>query len=135
MKKLIVMLWSVVIALSGIAGYATMTYAGINDRYSYSFYNGSKQGNTGIDEKATKRRVYVHPTSGPALKYTVQGHNEGSGWNNRSTPKIVYCGSEAKIYNQVYQNNETYVRVHFVRTLTAYTYTRGYWNPDYIKED
>ncbi len=128
-NKLFAMACSTAMALSGIAGYATMVKAD-NDRYEYSFYNGNSQGNSGKEEKATNRKVYIHPISGPGLKYTVQGRNDGTSWHNRSTPQIIYSGSKVKVSNDVNANNETWARLHYVRTTTAYTNTNGYWNPD-----
>lgn len=128
-NKLFAMLCSVAMAISGIAGYATRVKAG-NDKFEYSFYNMDTQGYSRMDEKATDRKVYIHPTSGPGLKYTVQGRKDNTGWANRSTPKIIYSGSKVKVSNTVYDHDETYVRLRFVRTTTAYTHTYGYWNPD-----
>lgn len=128
-NKLFAMLCSAAMALSGIAGYVNMARAD-NDRYEYSFYNGNTQGNSGQEEKATNRKVYIHPVSGPGLKYTVQGRNDGTAWHNRSTQKTIYSGSTVKVTNYVYANNETWARLHYVRTTTAYTNTIGYWNPD-----
>jgi hypothetical protein len=130
MKKIITaVLFSIAIAFSGTVGFANTVKA--NDHtYSYSFYNMNTHGNTGKESKSTNRKVYVHPISGPGLKYTVQGSATGSGWSNRSTQKTIYSGSKVRITNSVYQNGEPWVRLYYVRTTAAYTNTNGEWNPD-----
>ena len=129
-SKLFTMLGSVVIAFSGIAGYATVIKADTNDRYDYSFYNMDTQGHSYKQEKATNRKVYIHPTSGPGLKYRVQGSATGNGWTNRSSQKTIYSGSSAKLANDVYDHGEIWARLQLVRTTTGYTHTYGKWNPD-----
>lgn len=129
-KKVISVLFSIAIAFSGITGFATAVHATGNDAYSYSFYNGYSSGASAGKAKSTNKKVYVHQTSGPGLKYRVQGSHSGSTWTNRSDQETLYNGYKRRIENKVHQNNEGIARLQFVRTTTAYTNTTGYWNPE-----
>jgi len=129
-QRILTSVFFIAIAFSGIVGYATVIKADLNDRYAYSFYNMDTLGYTNTDEKATDRAVFIHPTSGPGLKYTVQGRKDGTSWKKRSEQKTIYSGSKVRLANEVHDHDETWVRVKFVRTTTGYTYTHGYWNPD-----
>ena len=128
-KKVISALFSIAIAFSGIAGFAS-TASADNDKYYYSFYNGYSSGASAGKAKSSNKKVYVHQTSGPGLKYRVQGSHSGSTWANRSNQVTLYNGDKTRIQNSVYDNNEGIARLQFVRTTMAYTNTTGYWNPE-----
>lgn len=128
-SKILIALFTVVIALSGVLGYRTTVKAD-NDKYYYSFYNANSSGNTSAKSKTTNRKVYIHQVSGPATKYTVQGSVSGSTWNNRSSQILVYSGTSVRVSNTVYEHNEGLVRLHIVSNGYALIYTKGYWNPD-----
>lgn len=127
--KILISVMSLAIAFSIITGFsvASSAYGNVSDE-PYSFYNINTSGNTSSREKEDATKTYIHPQSGPALTYTVQGYN-GS-WNNRSSSHTVYNGTQASFTNFVYENGEAYARLHFVRTTTAYEWTIGEWSPD-----
>lgn len=128
-KKALAALFSIAIAFCGIAGFTSPVYAD-NDKYSYSFYNGYSSGASASKAKSTSKKVYVHQTSGPGLKYRVQGSHSGSTWTNRSSQVTMYNGYTTRIANTVHDHSEGLARLQFVRTTTAYTNTTGYWNPE-----
>ena len=128
-KKVISALFSIAIAFSGIAGFAS-TVSADNDKYSYSFYNGYSSGACAGKAKTSNKKVYVHQMSGPGLKYRVQGSHSGSTWANRSNQVTLYNGYKRRIENTVNDHSEEIARLQFVRTTTAYTNTTGYWNPE-----
>ena len=130
MKKFTIILWSAVIAFSGIAGYASIVHASHNDRYSYTFYNGYTSGNTAMRAKYTDNVVYINQVSGPSVKYSVQGSKTGATWHSRSYQLTLHSGYHGLIENSVNESGDRKARLHLVRTTKAYTNTIGYWDPD-----
>jgi len=129
-NRLLILILTVAVAFSGMAGFSSYVRANDDeDGYAYSFYNANKQGHSCIAYKTTPGTVYIHPTSGPALKYTVQGNN-GSTWNSRSNTHTIYAGTKASFVNSLNSHNETECRIQYKRTGLAYTTTYGYWNPN-----
>jgi len=128
-NKIISVLFSACIALSGIAGFASSVQAD-NNEYSISFYNTQESGHTTPRSKDTSSKVYVHAKSGPALKYIVEGATSNGSWNTRSSPRTVYSGHTAYITNYVYANHETRVRLKLVRTTAGNVFSKGSWSPD-----
>ena len=128
-NRIIAILFSVVVAVSGITGLFSVVNAD-NDTYSYTFYNGYSSGNIPGRAKISDDVVYVHQVSGPALKYKVQGSKTGTTWSNRSSQLTLHSGYQAYIENSVYDHKEKKARLHLVRTTTAYTNTNGYWDPN-----
>lgn len=129
LKRIMAAMFALAIAFAGIVGFASAVNAD-NDRYEYSFYNGYSSGGTQKRSKISNKKVYVHPMSGPTLKYRVQGSVTGSTWTNRSSQVTIYNGNKVKITNSVFSNNEGWARLFFTRTTTANTNTFGYWNPE-----
>lgn len=129
-SKLFVMVMTVAIAISVITGFSITSNAGNVTDTTYQFYNINSSGNTSSRGKWDATKTYIHPLSGPALTYTVQGSTNGSSWNNRSSSHTVYNGTQASFTNFVYENGEAYARLHMTRTGTAYEWSEGEWSPD-----
>lgn len=127
--KIITALFSVCIALSGVAGFASFVQADSNE-YSYSFYNTQASSHTTPRSKTTSKKVYVHAKSGPSLKCTVEGAVSGGYWHTRSSQVTIISQHTYHITNSVKKNGETRARLELVRTTTAYTYSKGSWIPD-----
>lgn len=127
--KIITALFSVCIALSGIAGFASSVHANSNT-YTFSFYNTQSSGHTTDQAKDSSKKVYVHASSGPALKYTVEGAVSGGSWHTRSSQVTIYSGHTFHITNSVHKNGETRARLQLVRTTSGYVYSKGSWIPD-----
>ena len=99
----------------------------------YSYYNMDISGNTAWRDKfSIYTDVYVNPTEGPALIYTVQGANSSSASAgvNRSTPIQISAGEKRGISNDFIRSGEVYARLNLQRTVTGQVYTKGWWNPD-----
>ena len=131
-EKSIVVLFTLVLAISGLIGFSTFVSAGNTTDTSYQFYNTNSVGHTEGRLKENSTKVYIHPTSGPALRYTVPGFG-GIEWTDRSNSHVVYNDTKASFTNYVYENNEAYARLTMERTQTAYQYTYGVWSPDSTK--
>lgn len=127
--KIFAVTFVIAIALTGIIGFSTSVKAGNTKDTDYAFYNTNDGGYTEGRTKENSTKVYIHPTSGPALEYTVQGFG-GVSWTDRSNSHIIYNGTQASFTNYVYENSEVYARLHFVRTQLAPVYTHGEWSPD-----
>lgn len=127
--NILISVMALAIAFSVVTGFSIASSAtgNVSDE-RYEFYNTSSSGNTSSRGKWDATKTYIHPISGPALTYTVQGYN-GS-WNNRSSSHTVYNGTQASFTNFVYENGEAYARLHLVRITTAYEWTIGEWSPD-----
>ncbi len=128
--KILISVMALAIAFSVVTGFSTASSAGNVKDKPYEFYNTNASGNTSKRGKWDATKTYIHPLSGPALTYTVQGSNNGSTWNNRSSSHTVYNGTQASFTNFVYENGEQYARLHLERTTTAYAWTEGEWSPD-----
>ena len=131
LKRIMGAVFSISIAVSGIAGFASVVIEN-NDKYYYTFYNVDSSGNTTDRKKTSNKLVYVHPVSGPSLYVTVQGKTSSTSgsWHNRSSRVEVNTGSIHLISSTVYSHSEKRARLHLERTTTAYTYSKGYWNPE-----
>ncbi len=127
--KIVAALFSISIALSGIAGFASSVQADSHE-YSFSFYNTQGSDHTDPHSKDTSKKVYVHAKSGPALKYTVEGAVSGGSWHTRSSQVTIYSGHTARIENSVRSHSETRARLELVRTTAGYVFSKGSWIPD-----
>lgn len=128
-NKIISVLFSVCIALSGIAGFASFVQANSNE-YSYSFYNTQASDHTTPQTKSSSKKVYVHAKSGPSLKCTVEGATSSGYWHTRSSQVTMISQHTYHITNSVHSNGETRARLELVRTTAAYVYSKGSWIPD-----
>ncbi len=136
MRKIrFVTLFTLAMALSCIVGYSTMVYAygNVTDT-QYMYHNaGAATMNTSGRAKLDATKVYIHPTSGPELKYTVQGYDNShtpSTWENRSSTHQVSTGVKASFTNFVYENGNPTARLHMEKTQSVSIYTVGVWSPD-----
>ncbi len=114
------------------AGIVTLS-GGNTDNEKLSFSNtNSKNGYCGFRRKYNQTKVYVFPTVGPKLKYTVQGADSASGANttDRSNTHAIPLGVEASITNMVNENRNTYARLRMRRTISAQVDSIGWWSPD-----
>lgn len=127
--KIITALFSVCIALSGIAGF-TLSVQADSNTYNFSFYNTQSSGHTSAQSKDSSKKVYVHASSGPALKYTVEGAVSGGSWHTRSSQVTIYSGHTVHIENSVKGHGENRARLQLVRTTSGYVYSKGSWIPD-----
>ena len=133
MKKiLITTIFATAVAMSGVLGISITAHAGNTSDIQYMFHNTGTSGNTPGREKQDSTKVYIHPSSGPVLKYTVQGFG-GSTWVKRSNSYTVPNGTQASFTNYVYEHSELYARLHLERTVYANTHTYGKWSPDSTK--
>lgn len=131
-EKIVVAIFAIVLAFSGLVGFSTAVNAGNTTDTQYSFLNTNTVGYTDGRVKVDATKVYIHPTSGPGLEYKVQG-SDGSGWNTRSNSHVVYSGTKASFTNYVYENQEILARIYWTRTQFAYANTYGVWSPDSTK--
>ena len=94
--------------------------------------NTNTRGTTDGRPKNDTTKVYVHPTSGPALTYSVRGANNanGDGAIVVSGSFTIYNGTQASITNRVYEEGKPYAQLHFERTVYADAWTYGVWSPD-----
>ncbi|MCI1769886.1 MAG: hypothetical protein LKM40_07055 [Mageeibacillus sp.] len=99
---------------------------------SYEFHNTNVSGNTGFREKNDTTKVYIHPTSGPELYFTVQAANSSYGSNCISASGRYRVGNsvQASFTNWVHESGRAYARLHIERTTYANTMSYGLWSPD-----
>lgn len=147
-KKTAILAIAGAMAISGAAGMASVAKAdstgaktagivtlsgGNTDNEKFSFSNkNSKNGYSNFRRKYNQTKVYVFPTVGPKLKYTVQGADSASGANttDRSNTHAIPLGVEASITNMVNENRNTYARLRMRRTISAQVDSIGWWSPD-----
>ena len=68
---------------------------------SYEFHNTNVSGNTGFREKNDTTKVYIHPTSGPELYFTVQAANSSYGSNCISASGRYRVGNSVQASLQI----------------------------------
>lgn len=99
----------------------------------YSFYNMNESGVTSWTQKDTTNKVYVNPTYGPSMNYTVMGSKVGGTSNGsiESGTHLIHQGTLAGITNNVKEHNNKYARLFYSRSGSqAQVYSGGYWSPD-----
>ena len=98
------------------------TFSNNNSGYGYSSYR----------RKYNKTKVYVYPTVGPKLSYTVMGSHSSKGTNPivKSDTHIIPLGIEASITNMVNEKGYAYAGLRMHRTVKAQTDSKGWWSPD-----
>ena len=133
-KAILVALVTIAVAASGVAGFAGKAKAdgyGNTSDTEYSFRYSYSYGNSIAREKRNTTKVYVHPTSGPAIKYNVEGfHSSTNTWMDRSNSFVIGSGIQASITNYVYENGERSARIGFVRQSYVPLQSFGLWSPD-----
>lgn len=123
---------TMLVAMVLCTGMFSSVFAGNVRDESYTFHNTNTSGNSTWREKTDSTKVYVYPTSGPELEYTVQGANDGygNGSINVSGTHRISNGVQGSITNNVYERGKPWARIHFTRTTYANTNTYGVWSPD-----
>lgn len=112
------------------------TYAESNpntENTSFSFSNNnSGYGYSKYRRKYNKTKVYVYPTVGPALSYTVMGSHSSKGTNPivKSDSHTIPLGIEASITNMVNEKGYAYAGLRMRRSIKAQTDSKGWWSPD-----
>ena len=100
----------------------------------YQFNNTASTGYTTYRAKNDNSKVYVHPTSGMTLYYSVYGayNTSGSGEALCSSKVFVPVGTTAKITNSVYENGYSFAKLKFERISGSPVNinTTGIWSPD-----
>ena len=125
-----------ILVLSGGIGASSMANAatgGNTSNSKFQFRNDKSLGYSGFRGKTNSTSVYIYPTVGPVLKYTVQGADNSSGAHvaNRSNEHAVSVGVEASFYNTVRKYKNKYARLRGRRTVKAqYTDSICWWSPD-----
>lgn len=120
-----------VMTLSGIGGASLTAHAGNTVDHTFSFDNSNSSGNSGWRDKNDTTKVYVYPTAGPKIYYTVYGRsNKSSSGVNRSSKVAIPQGVQGSITNYVKESKDIQARLKFNRITTAKVTTSGVWSPD-----
>lgn len=131
MKKIVkIAIAAVIVVSASLGGVSTSVMAANTADSAYAFHNSSEVGYCSWRDKNDSSKVYVHPTSGPAIYYTVQGSKNRSTAADRSGSFLISVNVQASITNSVSEKHESYARLKFKRRLYASEVTRGVWSPD-----
>lgn len=125
---------------SGVACFsntANAANANTNDT-SYSFNNYNSVGYSVWRIKYNSSKVYVYPTYGPMIKYTVQGttavlnmeKRDDVTISNVSSQVSIPLGVQASITNWANEGGYMSVRLEFRPINRVNVDTGGYWSPD-----
>lgn len=128
-KNIIIISFMVII---GVISFGSVSLAGNTGDTSYSFNNYNSEGYSTWRNKEDASKVYIHPTSGPAIFYTVQGKRSGT---------IIVASNKHKIYvntydsmsNLVNENKCQNARLKFDVDTVSPVDTIGVWSPDSTK--
>lgn len=115
-------------AISGAAGFSTTVKAS-NTEDKYYTYGGKGVEYTSWRAKEDYTKVYVYPTSGGSIQYTVQGL-KGSKAIYRSNTHSIPVGVQASITNYVRENGNHKARLKKENNAMASTIAAGWWSPD-----
>ena len=96
---------------------------------AFGFSNMNSVAYTSWYNKNNDSYVYIYPTSGPKIKYTVQGIRGGV-VGTRSGTYAIPQGVQASVTNYVNENGDIQARLKFNRITTANVDTTGMWSPD-----
>lgn len=99
--------------------------------FSYNSANGS--GTTDWRDKTDKTKVYVYPTSGPAIQYSVLGQNYGQATTTYqicSNNVRIPLGVQGSITNHVYESGYRRAKLRMTREKHQNLNTSGVWSPD-----
>ena len=131
-NKMKTLVASLLVVTTVCLGMFSSAFAGNTTDTSYQFHNTSTRETTEGREKTDTTKVYVRPTSGPALRYSVRGANnaDGDGAVVLSGSFEIYNGTRASITNYVYETGKPYAQLHFERIAYADAWTYGVWSPD-----
>ena len=131
-NKMKTLVASLLVVTTVCLGMFSSAFAGNTQDTNYQFHNTNTRGTTDGRPKNDTTKVYVHPTSGPALTYSVRGANnaDGDGVIVVSGSFTIYNGTQASITNRVYEEGKPYAQLHFERTVYADAWTYGVWSPD-----
>lgn len=111
-------------------GVAMPVMAGNTENRPFSFNNTSATGYSSWRDKNDTTKVYVFPTYGPKLQYTVQSKTSSGTVVNRSNTVAIPLNIQGSITNTVREKGGTVARLKFKRLTYAQTYTGGKWSPD-----
>ena len=133
MKRSVAMMACVLSGALMISAYSPVVFAETTEKTEASKTDEAKDES---EKKEDTSKVYVHPVSGPAIYYRVQGLSNGSTYNASGKYEIP-TGSKASITNYVYENridknNNPLARLHMERKSYQPIDTTGYWSPDSI---
>lgn len=100
----------------------------------YEFYNTGTTGHSEWREKRDTSYVYIRPTEGPNIYYTVYGAKGQFGVNRerRSSTVAIGQGIQASVVNLVKERGDNYAQLEFKQNYYAAAFTRGVWSPDSV---
>lgn len=130
--KIVSALMVMMMVFSVAFGVAMPVMAGNTEDHPFSFNNISTTGHSDWRDKNDTTKVYVYPTYGPKIQYTVQA-KVGDDGVNRSNIVAIPLNVQGSITNQVREKGGTVARLKFTRLTYAQTYTGGKWSPDSTK--
>ncbi|MDE6626561.1 MAG: hypothetical protein K2K56_09360 [Lachnospiraceae bacterium] len=133
-NKLLIMMLISALAISGIGGMTLTARAANTADRAFSFDNRNSSGYSTWRDKNNATKVYVYPTAGPKIYYTVYGRKDTvSSGNKRSNKVAIPLGVQGSITNQVNENSGIQACLKYDRITTAYVATSGVWSPDSTK--
>lgn len=129
-RKVVNLLMAVAMVVSGVVAYNEFSSAA---NYSYSFNNYNSVGYTSWKSKTDYSKVFLHPTSGPELYYTVQGKRGDGTVIVASTKHKIYVGTYASFTNLVKENGCVSACFKMERVNASPMATSGEWNPNSLR--
>lgn len=123
---------AMLVAMVLCTGMFSSVFAGNIEDKDYEFHSTNVSGNTQWEYKDNTTKVYVYPSSGPELYFTVRGATDRYGANeiNASGTHRISNGTQGSITNSVREKGKSWARLHMQRTTYANTMSYGVWSPD-----
>lgn len=123
---------------SGIACFANTAYAANTSDTAYSFNNYNSSACSVWRVKYNSTKVYIYPTYGPAVNYTVQGttavldmvRDDSVSYSNVSSVVRIPLGVQGSVTNWANEGGYKSVRLKFTPVNMVNVDTGGYWSPD-----
>ena len=118
--------------ITGVISFSSVAKAGNIMDTQYEFNNTGTTGQSEWRDKNDDTYVYIKPTEGPTIYYTVYGKSNNKGPQKCSSRVSIPVGTQASVVNLVKERGYTQAQLKFDRITYAMAYTRGVWSPDSV---
>ena len=137
-NSIVTIAMAMMLSVTAVVGFGTNAKASSEDS-RYAFSNVNEHGDSSWRDKETNTKVYVHPCSGPTIKYWVQGKNQNNVIYYSYGDFRIPTGTKGSITNLIWENRtpgcnipKANLQMERGQSHSLPIDTTGYWSPDSI---